>query len=869
MSTATLDLSNHTPMMRQFLAIKQQHPDTLLFYRMGDFYELFYEDAEKAARLLDITLTTRGKSDGQPIPMAGIPHHAAENYLARLIKAGESVAICEQVGDPAQSKGPVERKVTRIVTPGTVTDDALLDADRDNLVTAVFDHKNRYGVASLNLVAGEILVSELDSQAALLAELARLQPAELLLSERSVLTEQLTESYTLQLLCDKNFNHATAAELLKTHFKVDDLQLLDCERLPLAATAAGTLLDYVQHTQRTELPHLNRFRVENDEETIILDVHTRRNLELVRNLRGEETHTLASVLDTTVTAMGSRLLKRWIQRPLRKRQTLDARLDAVTELVENRDYKQLHQTLKGIVDIERVLARISLHSARPRDLTGLREALARVPQLHELLASCHSVRLQQLKHELGSHTQTQQLLQRALIDEPPLLIRDGGVLASGYDQELDQLRRLYQHTDQFITDLEQREREQTGLGTLKVNYNKVHGYYIEISRVQADKAPARYTRRQTLKNVERYITPELKEFEEKVLGAREQALRREKALYDDLLDTLTARIETLQRFVAAIAELDVLATLAERARTLNYCRPQLDQEPGLYIQAGRHPVVENSSGQAFVANDTLFDAQRRMLVITGPNMGGKSTYMRQTALIVLMAHVGSFVPADAARIGPIDRIFTRIGAADDLAGGRSTFMVEMTETASILHHATPQSLVLMDEIGRGTSTYDGMSLAWACADHLARECRSFTLFATHYFELVQLAAHYPQIHNVHLDAVEHGHSIVFLHQLKEGAADRSYGLHVANLAGLPAKVLKTARAKLAQLEQQADQQLQQDHDQPQMALHLLPDPEPDPQPGPEPARHPVLDELAQLDLHNLTPIQALALLEQLQNRVRD
>ncbi len=861
MSVSSQDLSNHTPMMRQFLAIKQQHPDTLLFYRMGDFYELFYEDAEKAARLLDITLTSRGKSDGDPIPMAGVPHHAAENYLARLVKAGESVAICEQVGDPAQSKGPVERKVTRIVTPGTLTDDALLETDRDNLVTAVFDHKDRYGMASLNLVAGEILVSEVDGQAALLAELARLQPAELLLDERSGLCAQLADDYPLKPLEHRHFNHAAAAERLKTHFKVENLQLLDCERLPLATTAAGTLLDYVQHTQRTELPHLNRFRVEADDDTIILDVHTRRNLELVCNLNGGDEHTLASVLDTTVTCMGSRLLKRWLQRPLRRQQTLDERLDAVAELADEQAYTGLHAALKGIVDVERILARISLRSARPRDLTGLREALTRVPGLHLLLAGYHSTRLAQLKHELGTHEQTLQLLQRALIEEPPLLIRDGGVLADGYDRELDQLRRLYQHTDRFITDLEQREREQTGLGTLKVNYNKVHGYYIEVSRAQADKTPAHYTRRQTLKNVERYITPELKEFEEKVLGAREKALRREKQLYDGLLDTLIQRIEALQRFVAAIAELDVLASFAERARTQNYCRPRLDREPGLHIEAGRHPVVEHSSGQAFVANDTRFDEQRRMLIITGPNMGGKSTYMRQTALIVLMAHVGSFVPAEQARIGPVDRIFTRIGAADDLAGGRSTFMVEMTETASILHHATPQSLVLMDEIGRGTSTYDGMSLAWACADHLARKCRSFTLFATHYFELVQLAAQYPQIHNVHLDAVEHGHSIVFLHQVKEGAADRSYGLHVANLAGIPAEVLETARIKLAQLEQQADRQLQQDQDQLQMALHLVPDP--------EPAPHPVIDELAGLDLNNLTPIQALTLLEELQRRLRD
>ncbi|MDD3519079.1 MAG: DNA mismatch repair protein MutS, partial [Chromatiales bacterium] len=695
-------------MMQQYLRIKAEHPDILLFYRMGDFYELFYDDAVRVARLLDITLTRRGQSAGEPIPMAGVPVHAAEGYLARLIRQGESAAICEQIGDPNASKGPVERKVVRIVTPGTVTEEALLEERRDNLLAALTGRDDRFGLAWLDLSSGRFRVQEIDGLEALAGELERLKPTEILLDEDTRLPEPHPAGTRRRP--PWHFETIAAHERLTRQFGTRDLAGFGCEDLPLAIGAAGALLQYAQETQRAALPHLTGLAVERREDGVILDGATRRNLEIDRNLSGGGEYTLAWVLDATRTAMGGRLLRRWLHQPLRERAVLNARLDAIGELIDRRAGETLQPQLEHIGDVERILARVALGSARPRDLTTLRDSLAALPALQEQLAPLSSARMGALAGEIATHDGIVALLTQAIVEQPPVLIRDGGVIAPGHDAELDELRALSENADRFLLELEERERTRTGIANLKVAYNRVHGFYIELTRSQAEKAPADYQRRQTLKGAERYITPELKAFEDKVLSARERALAREKVLYEALLETLRAPLPALQKTAAGLAELDVLCALAERADALNYCRPELTDIPGIHVEEGRHPVVERVLDAPFVPNDLKLDDARRMLVITGPNMGGKSTYMRQTALIALLAHVGSWVPARRAVIGPIDRIFTRIGASDDLASGRSTFMVEMTETAAILHHATAQSLVLMDEIGRGTSTFDGLSL---------------------------------------------------------------------------------------------------------------------------------------------------------------
>lgn len=837
-------------MMQQYLRIKADHPDMLVFYRMGDFYELFFDDALRAVELLDITLTHRGKSGGEPIPMAGVPHHAAENYLARLLKLGESVAICEQIGDPATSKGPVERKVTRIITPGTITDEALLEDRRDNLLVAIHQQADTTGIATLDLGSGRFAVLQVHGEEAVLGELERLKPAELLINDEATTPANFANHPGLRRRPPWHFDQETAERLLCTQFNVKDLSGFGCQDMPAAIAAAGCLLNYVQDTQRTNLLHLQALIVETRDATLILDAASRRNLELEHNLAGRHQHTLAGVLDKTATAMGSRQLRRWLNRPIRDHQELRQRHASVTALSENRDYTALHDTLNHIGDIERILARVALKSARPRDLARLRDSLAVIPTLHQQLARFDQPRLQQLAANIGAHPTIYNLLQRAVIESPPQLIRDGGVIATGFDNELDELRRLSQHADQFLLDLETRERERTGLPTLKVSYNRVHGYYIEISKAQAANAPEDYIRRQTLKSAERFVTPELKAFEDKVLSARERALAREKALYDALLDDLLAELSPLQHTAAALAELDVLNTFAERADTLNWQAPTLSDEPGIRIQAGRHPVIENALENPFVANDLQMDSQRRMLIVTGPNMGGKSTYMRQTALIVLLAHIGAHVPATSAEIGPIDRIFTRIGAADNLAAGQSTFMVEMTETANILHNATPHSLVLMDEIGRGTSTYDGLSLAWACAQQLAA-INAYTLFATHYFEVTSLVEQYANIANVHLDATEHAEQLIFLHTVKDGPANQSYGLQVAALAGVPQLVVAAAKRKLQELEQKSAAQAAQ----PDLFVTT------------QTPTHPVLDDLATIEPDNMTPREALDALYQLKKRV--
>ncbi|TBR14030.1 MAG: DNA mismatch repair protein MutS [Lysobacter sp.] len=846
--------------MRQFFACKAEHPDVLLFFRMGDFYELFYDDARKAARLLDITLTQRGNSAGQPIPMAGVPHHAAEGYLARLVALGESVAICEQIGDPALAKGLVERKVVRIVTPGTVTDEALLDQRRDTLLLAVSRGRAGFGLAWADLAAGRFLCNEVASEDALEAELARLDPAEVLCPDEDALPACLVGRTALRRRATWLFDVDSGRRQLLRFFAVHDLTGFGVDDRPLAIAAAAALLGYVEETQKQRLPHLTSLALESGDGAIAMNAATRRHLELDSRVDGDARHTLLGVLDSTATPMGGRLLRRWLHRPLRDHPTLRLRHQAVAMLLDAAADEPLRDALGGVGDIERILARVALRSARPRDLSTLRDALSMLPALRAQLAPLDSPRLQALAALLGDHEATASLLTTAIVEHPPVLARDGGVFAEGYDVELDELRRLSTSADRFLVELEAREREATGIATLKVGYNRVHGYFIEISKTQATRAPTHYTRRQTLTGAERYITEELKQFEDKVLSARERALSRERLLYEHVLDALNAVVEPLGHCAAALAELDVLAAFAERAQRLDWSRPVLTDHPGIRIERGRHPVVEAVRDVPFEPNDLVLDcapdhAGRRMLVITGPNMGGKSTYMRQNALIVLLAHIGSFVPAASAWIGPIDRLLTRIGAGDDLARGQSTFMVEMAETSYILHHATEQSLVLMDEIGRGTSTYDGLALAESCARHLATVNRAYTLFATHYFELTRLAAPGNGIANVHLDAVEHGDRLVFMHAVKDGPADRSFGLQVAALAGLPRVVVEQARARLAELER---------HRPADASAPLTAETLEQPTQFPLfPASSAALDALAGIDPDELTPKQALEALYRL------
>ncbi|MDH5547637.1 MAG: DNA mismatch repair protein MutS [Gammaproteobacteria bacterium] len=796
-------LAKHTPMMQQYLRIKADYPHTLVFYRMGDFYELFFDDARKVASLLDITLTKRGTSGGEPIPMAGVPYHSVEPYLSRLVRQGESIAICEQVGDVATAKGPVERKVVRVVTPGTVTDEILLEERRDNLLCALHQQKEIFGLAWLDLTSGRFQVCEVKGESNLYAELERLRPAELLVSEDSHLIERLQQRKGLRRQAPWLFDVEVGERQLKTQFHTNDLSGFGCTDLTVAIGAAGALLEYVKDTQKSTLPHIQALTAQRSEDAVLLDAATRRNLEIEHNMSGGQDHTLVSVMDNTTTAMGSRLLRRWFNRPIRDQHKLRQRYDAIESLANNYHYENIAEVLRNIGDIERILARVALKSARPRDLAVLRTSLEAIGGLKQALTATDNPQIEEINHLIREHLQTTELLARAIIDNPPVLIRDGGVIAPGYDPELDELRMLRENSDQFLVELEAREKERSGISTLKVGYNRVHGFYIEISRGQSDQAPGDYIRRQTLKSAERFITPELKAFEDKFLSAKEKSLAREKQLYDELLDTLNLDLTTMQITAQAIANVDALSNLAERSVSLNLSKPDLESRPGIFIEAGRHPVVESVSSEPFVPNDVDLDDKRRMLMITGPNMGGKSTYMRQTALIVLLAHVGSFVPASRATIGPIDRIFTRIGASDDLAGGRSTFMVEMTETANILHNATAQSLVLMDEVGRGTSTFDGLALAWACAEHLAEQTRAYTLFATHYFELTAMEENHSSVANVHLTAAEFENRIVFLHSVKPGPASQSYGLQVAGLAGVPQSVLKNARRHLRDLEQSA------------------------------------------------------------------
>jgi len=840
-------------MMAQFMRIKADHPNDLLFYRMGDFYEMFHDDAKKAADLLDITLTARGKANGEPIPMCGIPYHAAEGYLARLVKAGVSVAICEQVGDPATSKGPVERKVVRVITPGTLSDEALLDDRVESLLLAVAQHNDNYGIAYLDLSTGRFRVLEVSGEEGLLGEMQRLDPAETLYHE-SIYHPEITGRTGARSQPAWEFDPESARRALNTQFQTHDLQGFGCDKLELAIGAAGALLQYVKDTQRNNLPHIRSMSHENRADSVILDAATRRNLEIDVNLVGGDTNTLFSVMDRTVTAMGGRLLRRWLHRPLTDIETLEQRQGAIAALCGNYHYEVVRAALKPIGDMERILTRVALRSARPRDLTRLHNSLSALPVLASELADNGNSRLNELRLQAGEFPELCELLGRAIIENPPVIIRDGGVIAEGYDTDLDELRKISTHAGDYLLEIERREREATGISTLKVGYNRVHGYYIEISRAQSDRAPVEYVRRQTLKNAERFITPELKEFEDKALSSKSRALAREKALYEELLERLNEHLAALQDTAAAISEIDVLSNLAERADSLNLCQPEFCGEQVFEVSQGRHLVVEQVLDAPFIANDALLNSKRRMLLITGPNMGGKSTYMRQNAVIALLAHIGSFVPASTARMSPMDRIFTRIGSSDDLASGRSTFMVEMTETANILHNATPRSLVLMDEVGRGTSTFDGLSLAWAAAVQLARSVKAFTLFATHYFELTTLPDQCATMANVHLDATEYQDHIVFLHNIQEGPASRSYGLQVAKLAGIPSTVLKAAQDKLTELESV-------DRAKAPTATAGPASPQSDLFSTIEP--HPVVELLESLDVDDMSPRQALQKLYEL------
>ncbi len=848
-----VSIQAHTPMMQQYLGIKARYPRTLLFYRMGDFYELFYDDAEEAAALLDIALTQRGKSAGKPIAMAGVPVHSVEQYLSKLVRLGRTVAICEQIGNPAKGKGPVERKVVRVITPGTLTDEALLEDGRENLLAAVYHSRNsQFGIATLEISSGRFRAHEVTGEEALDNALERLNAAEIIAADPLRGLVAKSAGAAVQSVPEWYFDLETTTRLLTEQLGTRDLAAFAGDEHPDAVSAAGALLQYVRDAQYDSLPHVLDFSIERASEYIFLDSATRKNLELEKNLSGGRENTLLSLLDRCATPMGSRLLRRWLHGPLRDRSRVQRRLHGVACLLDSDD-SELHGMLAQIGDMERILSRVALLSARPRDLVRLRLALGALSAIVGAIRHHDAEVISKIMGVLGPFPAVLDLLQRAVKEEPAPLIRDGGVVRDNYDEELDDLRKLSRDTGEFLMDLERRERESTGIKNLRVQYNRVHGFYIEVTKSQVSSVPEHYIRRQTLKNAERYVTAELKTFEEKVLSSREKALAREKRLYQELLEQLASGVRDLLECARGLAKLDVLNTFAERAVSLQLTAPLLTAETELHIDAGRHPIVEQNPDHPFIANDCSLNADRKMLIITGPNMGGKSTYMRQTALITIMAYSGCYVPADRAVLGPVDQIFTRIGASDDLAGGRSTFMVEMTEMARILRHATQSSLVLVDEIGRGTSTFDGLALAWACAIDLAERVRAFALFSTHYFEVTQLADPYPWVENVHLDAVEHANQIVFLYAAKSGPTNQSYGIHVAQLAGIPESVLDQARAKLAELESHyRDENAPVGDSGRQLGIFK--------EIAPEPPVHPLIERLQVVNIDDLSPREALDLL---------
>lgn len=859
----TEDTQNHTPMMRQYLEIKKNYPNMLLLYRMGDFYELFYEDAIKASKILDITLTKRGKSNDKPIEMAGVPFHAVDNYLAKLVKLGHSVAICEQTEDPKDAKGPVKREVVRIITPGTVTEESLLNSNHNNYLSAIFRDKLNFGLAYLDITSSDFYIFETADSSELYAALARLEPKEILITEKDksfIFDEKLSIQFKFTTRAQWDFNPKEAQGVLKDQFKVQSLKAFNCENHPTALTAASAIIRYLQETQKRSLPHIQSLKIDKNTDQIMLDQTTQRNLELIKNTQGSEDKTLLSVTDQTKTVLGKRLLKRWITNPINNKQIIAKRHEIIDALLDGQTYIQMTQILQQISDIERISTRITIGNATPRDLKALRQSLNVLPEIHAQLKSKQILPIKELSENINLYPELTALLSAAIIEEPPMTIRDGGVIAEGFDTELDELREISQNASNFLLEFERKERETTKIPTLSVGFNKVHGFYIEISKAQSDKAPTHYTRRQTLKNAERYITEELKQFEDKVLSSKERALQREKMLYQKLLEKISSFYQKLQISAKAIAEIDILNNFAERSIALNLIKPQFSEQSILELKQARHPVIETIQKSPFMPNDLKFDQSMRMMIITGPNMGGKSTYMRQTALIAIMAYIGSYVPCESALIGPIDRIFTRVGASDDLTSGRSTFMVEMTETANILHYATENSLILLDEIGRGTSTFDGLSIAWATAEYLS-QIKSMTLFATHYFELTELENHYPNINNYHLSASLHKDELIFLHTVKKGATNKSYGIAVAKLAGIPKTVIDNAQKLLKRFELQnkrndnnlfqedifIQEEITDDSDNKNNELHI------------------VIERLNDLNPDSLTPIKALEILYDLKN----
>jgi len=853
--------SSHTPMMRQYLAIKAEHPDILLFYRMGDFYELFFDDAKKAADWLGITLTYRGKANGSPIPMAGVPFHAVDNYLARLVKQGKSIAICEQIGDPATSKGPVERKVVRVITPGTLSEEALLESESENLLAAVYcisqnKAERQYGLAWMDLAGGQFLCNQFDGKEDLFCELARLRPAEVL-TDSAINVELRQKNYVSKSLEDWQFDYSQNYQLLTNHFKVADLVGFGCEKQTAAICAAGAVLNYAKLTQQNQLSHIQKLSPFNHNKILQLNTFTRKHLEITENIFADNQVSLFNVLNHCKTAMGTRLLKSWLHAPLVKPRDIEQRLLTVESLIESNHLDELRQDLTPIRDMPRILTRIALNTCRPRDLTGLRQSLDAIPNISKTLRDSKNNVLIALADQLTDHRDVFELLERSIFENPPVVLRDGKVIKQGYDQELDELRELSNNAESLLSDMEVKERQLTGINTLKVGYNRVHGFFIEISKAQSDQAPDRYTRRQTLKNAERFITSELKVLEDKVLNSQTKALALEKQIYQQLVDQICPQVDSLQKTARHLAQLDVLQCFAEVSIENQYVKPLIlasdSQSHSLKIKNGRHPVVEKFQTEPFIANGVLIHHNAKSIIITGPNMGGKSTYMRMTALIALMAHCGCFVPAESAEIPILDGIFTRIGASDDLAGGRSTFMVEMSETANILNNATAKSLVLLDEIGRGTSTYDGLALAYATLDHLTNEISPFTLFATHYFELTEMRENNSKINNLHFGAIQHGDRLILDHQVHNGPTSKSYGVHVAKIAGVPQSVTDKAKRYQKKLEkQQAKTEPRSSASSGKPEVSQLPE-----------ATDPRVEILNNIDPNELTAKQALELIYQL------
>ena len=854
-----MDSKQHTPMMQQYLTIKSDFQDMLVLYRMGDFYELFFDDAIEASRLLGITLTARGNSGGEPIKMAGVPFHAVEQYLAKLVKLGKSIVMVDQVG-VVTGKGPVERKVTRIITPGTLTDAALLDERTDNLISCLYKHKQTYGIATLSLSGGKFSVFQTHEED-IINQLERINPSEIIVPESLLPQLRQTRPQTsIKGQPDWHFDITNCTTRLHEHFAIQSFDGFGISNYNLCIIAAGVLLDYAKQTQYNQLPHITNIVYEENSKYLTLDAISRRNLEINTTISGDRSPTLLSLLDNCATSMGSRTLNFWLNNPLRNHDEIKTRLNAV-DFLKN-DNNSLNDILKQIVDIERITSRIALRAARPRDLSALRDSIKLLPELNFLSESNDSL-ISTLIAAINNPILTEigNKLESAILPEPNALVREGGVINAGYNPDLDYLRDIQKNCDQFLVELEQREKDRTKIANLRVEFNRVHGFFIEISNSLIDKAPPEYRRTQTLKNVERFTTPELKKFEQEVLSAQDKSITLEKQIYDELLTHLNQYLKELHTTATAIATLDVLNNFAALANSNNYTRPELvgtDIASNLIkITDGRHPVVEKQIDQ-FIANDINLDGNTKFLLITGPNMGGKSTYMRQTAIIVLLAHCGSFVPAAHAIIGNIDRIFTRIGASDDLSSGKSTFMVEMSETANILNNATRSSLVLMDEIGRGTSTFDGLALAHAIARHLIEKTNCYTLFATHYFELTELANHYSHAKNVHLSATEHQDKIVFLHHVHDGPAEKSYGIQVASLAGVPKTVISLAKKYLTQLENKALP--------PQIDLfssNFIDDVSQVPVNNISEAEQKILDKIKTLDPNSLNPRQALDFLYEL------